>query len=294
MTTDERFAHAADLLVKIAAFAASPTLVTFGAASVGGYLNLKALVGRVKSTDLASLVEEDLRRGLNVRGTELPDDADVLFFQMLEFGAPNLRDLVELDLSPERIATLISHRADGPDYSVPGLRSSFESWIIPPLTTLLNDSEFITSLAPDITRRTLESLTAIGLGIETLQLNGDELRVALAETTALVKSIDQSVTAIRSGKRDEEGVEPDSETSVTHILAARIALGTYSDDEVREIRRRLEDCKKQFMMTFQGKNRAVCLCFVLEQVKDGNGGTLPDPDWQRDYSQLGCDNNLAR
>lgn len=288
MAFDERFANAADLLVKIAAFAVAPSAVTFGAAAAGGYLNLKSLIGRARTDDLESRITEELREGLTRLRGELPEDADVLFFQMLELGAPNARDLVELNLSAERIATLISDRAEGPDYSVPGLKSAFERWITPPLASLLGAQNFIGSMAPEIARRTLESLAAIGLNVETLQMQSDELREALSETTALVRSIDQSVEALRKGVPFEDTDVPDSDVSVTHILATKISLGTYTDDEVREIRHRLEKCTKQFIEVFEGQDRTRCICFVLNQVKDGHGRTIPDPNWQSTYDQLNC------
>ncbi|WP_288940854.1 hypothetical protein [uncultured Roseovarius sp.] len=289
MAFDERFANAADLLVKIAAFAASPSPLTFGAAAAGGYLNMKSLIGRARSDDLESRIAEELREGLiRLRG-ELPEDADVLFFQMLELGAPNARDLVALNLSAERIATLISERAEGPDYSIPGLKSVFERWITPPLASLLGAKDFIASMAPEIARRTLESLAAIGLNVEILQMQSDELREALSETTALVRSIDQSVEALRRRVPFEDIEVRDSDVSVTHILAAQISLGTYTDVEVREIRRRLEQCNRQFIEVFEGQDRKRCICFVLNQVKDGNGGTIPDPNWQSTYDQLNCE-----
>lgn len=289
LATDERLANAADLLVKIAAFMAAPSPVTFGAAVAGGYLNVKSLVGRVRSPSLESRIEAELREGLARFGPELPTDADVLFFQILEFGAPNARDLVEADLSAERVAKLISERAEGPDYAAPGLKSSFETWIIPPLQTLLSDTEFFSTIAPEIARRTLENLSTIGLDVRTLQMQSDEFRTALSEITALVQSIDQSVEALERGVSFNEIEAPVSRVSVTHIIAAKISLGTYSDEEVREIHRRLENCKKQFIHTFDGDDRTRCICYILTQVKNGNGGTIPDPDWQATYDQLNCE-----
>ena len=76
MAFDERFANAADLLVKIAAFAVAPSAVTFGAAAAGGYLNLKSLIGRARTDDLESRITEELREGLTRLRGELPEDAN--------------------------------------------------------------------------------------------------------------------------------------------------------------------------------------------------------------------------
>jgi|APSaa5957512535_1039671.scaffolds.fasta_scaffold314016_1 hypothetical protein len=71
----------------------------------------------------------------------------------------------------------------------------------------------------------------------------------------------------------------------------REALSTYSEDEVESIQDNLNHCQEQFKATGNGPGRVQCFCFVLRNVKDGNGGTMPDIDnWQAVYEQLGCEN----
>jgi hypothetical protein len=76
----------------------------------------------------------------------------------------------------------------------------------------------------------------------------------------------------------------------TKAQAARLAatFSTYSDDEVKELSRRVEQCRQRFIAEGSGKDRARCLCNVLRDVKDGNGGTIPLPEWEEMYRQLGC------
>jgi len=70
----------------------------------------------------------------------------------------------------------------------------------------------------------------------------------------------------------------------------RSALMTYSDEEVEAIEDRIQGCRERFIKEGSGERRATCLCSVLTDVKDGNGGTIPDIDsWEETYIHLGCE-----
>ena len=65
------------------------------------------------------------------------------------------------------------------------------------------------------------------------------------------------------------------------------ALSTYSDEEVLAINRRLENCRKTFISEGDGEQRATCFCNVLNNVREGNGGEIPDiGNWRRTHGQL--------
>jgi predicted CopG family antitoxin len=66
----------------------------------------------------------------------------------------------------------------------------------------------------------------------------------------------------------------------------RNIFGTYSDAEVEAIKDRIESCRNRFIAEGSGKNRIACLCSVLNDVKDGNGGIIPVPEWERTHKQL--------
>ena len=52
---------------------------------------------------------------------------------------------------------------------------------------------------------------------------------------------------------------------------------------------KLKGCRDRFIKQGGGKERAACICSVLNEAKIGNGGTLPNiDDWKRIYSTLGC------
>ena len=66
------------------------------------------------------------------------------------------------------------------------------------------------------------------------------------------------------------------------------AYSTFSEAEVAAMLERLTGCRDRFIDQGGGKERAACTCSVLNQAKDGNGGTLPHvDDWERIYSTLG-------
>lgn len=66
------------------------------------------------------------------------------------------------------------------------------------------------------------------------------------------------------------------------------AFSTYAPEEVEAIADRINSCKDRFAKEGSGKNRVRCLCSVLRDVKDGNGGSIPDPEWQKAYDKLNC------
>jgi len=67
------------------------------------------------------------------------------------------------------------------------------------------------------------------------------------------------------------------------------AFSTYSDREVEELIRKIEGCRDRFISQGSGRDRARCLCSILNEIKDGNGGRLPlIDDWQRMYAELHC------
>lgn len=61
---------------------------------------------------------------------------------------------------------------------------------------------------------------------------------------------------------------------------------TYSEDEIETIIRRIENCRDRFIQEGSGRQRAICLCSVLLDVKEGNGGEIPIKEWKDLYEQL--------
>ncbi len=68
-----------------------------------------------------------------------------------------------------------------------------------------------------------------------------------------------------------------------------VKFSTYSDEELNELLRRIEQCRRRFMAEGSGSDRARCLCHVLRDIRDGNGGTMPLQDWDDMYHRLRCE-----
>lgn len=71
--------------------------------------------------------------------------------------------------------------------------------------------------------------------------------------------------------------------------ASQSYSSTYSDDELDAILKRLKGCRDRFIQQGGGIDRSRCLCSVLNEMRDGNGGRIPRvDDWERIYSELKC------
>ena len=73
------------------------------------------------------------------------------------------------------------------------------------------------------------------------------------------------------------------------VDALERAFSTYSAEEVEAIYGRIANCRKRFIEEGAGAARKNCLCSVLSDVREGNGGSIPDPEWEGMYNQLGCE-----
>lgn len=66
-------------------------------------------------------------------------------------------------------------------------------------------------------------------------------------------------------------------------------FSTYSDKEVEELIKKIEGCRDRFIKQGSGADRARCFCSIFQEIKDGNGGQLPEiDDWHRMFNQLKC------
>lgn len=80
--------------------------------------------------------------------------------------------------------------------------------------------------------------------------------------------------------------EPDT---IQEARRVSVAFSTYSDREIEELVKKIEGCRDRFISQGSGKDRARCMCSIFEEIKDGNGGTLPHIDaWRDMYDQLNC------
>ena len=69
---------------------------------------------------------------------------------------------------------------------------------------------------------------------------------------------------------------------------------TFSDAEVKSLLDRIKGCRDRFISQGGGLDRARCICSVLNEARDGNGGQLPlIDDWRKIYDQLSCSNHSS-
>lgn len=112
------------------------------------------------------------------------------------------------------------------------------------------------------------------------------------EWAALAATISAMADVIQFGERTFDRyfrARRDSPENARKVEALQQAFGTYSDAEIEAIRRRVEACRERFIGEGSGEARKKCLCSVLRDVRDGNGGTIPDEEWSRYYDVLGCE-----
>jgi ribosomal 50S subunit-associated protein YjgA (DUF615 family) len=106
----------------------------------------------------------------------------------------------------------------------------------------------------------------------------------LSLTKALFDAIKSGADVIESyhkHRQEKETIQESQRVSVVFL--------TYSENELKAILSRLEQCRDRFIKQGGGGDRASCICSVLNEVKHGNGGRLPLIDnWENIYRQLGC------
>ncbi len=113
------------------------------------------------------------------------------------------------------------------------------------------------------------------------------------ETIATVKAIWEITKDIptRFASLDEAIAyyKNDPETREDAEQAVKKYRNTYPDDVIKDIGERLRRCDDRFKATNDGNDRVKCICAVLRNTADGNGGDMPDiSDWLDIFEQLKC------
>ena len=111
------------------------------------------------------------------------------------------------------------------------------------------------------------------------------------EVLAWVKTLFEATKATVDLKDTYEKYRHDHAT-IQESERVGAAFTTYRDAEVESLLRRLEGCRDRFISQGGGAERARCICSVLNEAAEGNGGRLPAiDDWQNIFSQLRCSRN---
>lgn len=111
-----------------------------------------------------------------------------------------------------------------------------------------------------------------------------------AEIAAMISALTDVITI---GKETYQTYYNRRKSDPATQRQALLLSNTFSDDEIESIKTRIKRCRDRFINEGSGEQRATCICSVLKDVKDGNGGHIPDEDWERSYEQLRCDKNAA-
>ena len=92
-------------------------------------------------------------------------------------------------------------------------------------------------------------------------------------------------------ERTHEKYRRDPET-IREAERVSVQFQTFSDAEVKSLLDRIQGCRDRFISQGGGADRARCICSVLNEAKEGNGGELPlIDDWRKIYDQLSCSNH---
>lgn len=117
------------------------------------------------------------------------------------------------------------------------------------------------------------------------------IAVPLVDWTAIAAMISAMADVITIGRETYEFYlrlrRDDPSTSQTAEKLAK-AFSTYSPDEIAAIEKRITRCRDRFIQEGAGEARKQCFCSVLRDVREGNGGVFPNPEWERTFKQLNC------
>ena len=108
---------------------------------------------------------------------------------------------------------------------------------------------------------------------------------------ALAATISAMVDVLRLGKETYEEYfrQRERDPSLAEkVKVLSLTFSTYSSEELDAIKERIENCRRRFIEEGAGDARRRCLCSVLRDVRDGNGGTIPEPEWESAFEQLKC------
>jgi len=134
---------------------------------------------------------------------------------------------------------------------------------------------------------------AVGTAVGQIAAGTEEKNMASAqqwlEVIAWVKTLFEATKATIDLRGTYEKYRLDHAT-IRESQRVAAAFTTYSDAEVESLLHRLKGCRDRFIDQGGGKERAQCICSVLQEAEDGNGGTLPDiDDWDNIYKALQCE-----
>jgi len=108
------------------------------------------------------------------------------------------------------------------------------------------------------------------------------------EVLSWIKALVDATTLGADLQKAYERHRQESDT-ITEAHRVSVVFSTYSEDEVQALADRVKGCRDRFIAQGGCAKRAKCICSVLNEAMEGNGGRLPRiDDWERYYRELNC------
>ena len=176
----DRYLHAANALISLAALVTAGGPVAAAGAGVSGLLSWRAL----RATPAAPDLEKELAAAMEARlaRPDVTEDQRALIPQMIEASLPEPATVIAAGLDPDRLIAAMEGALTDREHRQHAGRSLFRATLRPALARLLNDPEFTGTLGPAFMRSVVGQLqgldeTTRATLIETLGARADLRRV---------------------------------------------------------------------------------------------------------------------
>lgn len=168
-----------ELIIAMRSFAADPSFVTGLATGVKVIDSLKKLVAAMPS-ELASLADELTKAARQTFDStpNLPEDAEILFSQMVELSLPDAQDIVAANLQAEAVCDAMLAKLDHIEHRRPPMPVLFRNLTLPILDRVLSEKSFTDDLIP-------KWMASISVGQDEIRASIAELKVSEAEKREL-------------------------------------------------------------------------------------------------------------
>lgn len=145
-----RVAHAANLLVTVAACAADPSGLAVTGAVASGVLSLKDIfkASTPETRALVKALTAELEASLATPTFHMPARGPALLPQMMEAALPTPAQIIGCNLDADALLRLMLDRLTDPEHRAAEMVEAFCNWVRPSLTRLLSDRTFTETLAP--------------------------------------------------------------------------------------------------------------------------------------------------
>ncbi|MCB6177573.1 tetratricopeptide repeat protein [Rhodobacter sp. Har01] len=204
-----RAAHAANLLVSVAACVADPSGLAVTGAAATGILSLKDIfkASTPEAKALVKAITAELDAALEIPQFHMPARGPALLPQMLEAALPAPADILGRNLDTDAVLGLMLDKLTDSEHRQSEMVAAFCNWVRPSLSRLLADRTFVQTLAPLIARETLSRLAELADALVGLSQTYGTLARSLDDLRHLHRS-QLEVLALRFGLAPAPGADP--------------------------------------------------------------------------------------